>query len=650
MTTHLTVESLGVRPPPTERQDVVLVGAGMSSLYIAWRLLQEDPSLRIAILERINRTGGRLDSNLIDFGRGNVVKEEQGGMRFTFDAMDDLMALFLTLGIEEYIVPFPMSSMGNNRLYFRGHAFTNREGASRNHAIWSEIYGLESPERGIDPKSIINSVFNRILAQNPDFPDRPDVRTPEFWQRFRLMCKWNGQPLVDWSLWNILCDMGYSNECITLLYRLLGFNGTFLSEMNAGEAYQLLEDFPANPKFHTLRDGFGTLPTALAKAIGTERIHLLTNVDAVDANPACGGYVLSCSQTDRGGKVSKHEVTADKVVLGLPRLALEELFIRSDAFNRLEPERSATLWNALQSATNQPLLKINLYYDSAWWGNSLSGQPPVSFGPNFSDLPLGSVYPFYTVDEALAAALEYRAWLTEHGGTPTEEIAEELGRLDRAKYDRPAALTIYCDFVNINFWRALQGNGELFDSELQRRYTEQKPQTVYAASRAVVHEATRLFKLLFNTRFVPEPKLTSARIWSGATRVGVEPAEQVGFGVHQWGLGARDDEVMATLVEPLDNLYTCGEAYSDYQGWVEGALRSADRVLAQGFGLDPIAAVFEREHRESSSDAIKRAYQSRATERIRKHIDRYFDPDGEVPHPGEALDEGYGLALTYFDR
>lgn len=56
-------------------------------------------------------------------------------------------------------------------------------------------------------------------------------------------------------------------------------------------------------------------------------------------------------------------------------------------------------------------------------------------------------------------------------------------------------MTIYCDFVNINFWRALQGNGELFDSELQRKYTEQKPQTVYAASRAVVREATRLFKL-----------------------------------------------------------------------------------------------------------------------------------------------------------
>ncbi len=31
--------------------------------------------------------------------------------------------------------------------------------------------------------------------------------------------------------------------------------------------------------------------------------------------------------------------------------------------------------------------------------------------------------------------------------------------------------------------------------------------------------------------------------------------------------------------EGVDNLHVCGEAYSDYQGFIEGALRSSKAVL-----------------------------------------------------------------------
>ena len=51
------------------------------------------------------------------------------------------------------------------------------------------------------------------------------------------------------------------------------------------------------------------------------------------------------------------------------------------------------------------------------------------------------------------------------------------------------------------------------------------------------------------------------------------------------------------MIEPLPNVFTCGEAFSDYQGWVEGALRSADLVLGcEPFGLEPISAVYAQEH------------------------------------------------------
>ena len=643
MSSHYTIESMPPKPLPAEA-DIVIVGAGMSGLYVAWRLLMEDPNRSICILDRINRTGGRLDSDRVHFPDGTVVKEEQGGMRFTFDTMDDLMSLFLLLGLDAEIVPFPMNSGGNNRLYFRGQAFTNATAKADDYAIWSELYDLDQAERGIDPKSVINTVFNRILSANPDFEQRPDPRPPEFWQAFRLECAWNGVKLNDWSLWNLLTEMGYSNECVTLLYRLLGFNGTFLSEMNAGEAFQLLEDFPADPQFFTLMDGFSGLPNRLVDAIGMEHIHLLTTVESLAAR-AGGGYELRTHHTESGERQTI--VAKERVVLALPRLALEKLFLRSNAFNELPPDRADALWNTLLTTTEQALLKINLYYHQAWWGNWLSGQPPVAFGPNFSDLPLGSVYPFYGLDEALFASLEYRNWLKKNHLPVPPELAAKLADIDRGKYTKPAALTIYCDFLNINFWRALQENGPRFESPLQSDYNKAVPQKIYPASQAVVREATRFFKQLFNSHYVPAPMLTSARIWAGTTELGVPPSRQVGYGVHQWGLHANDREVMQALVEPIPGIYTCGEAFSDYQGWVEGALRSADRVLAE-FGLESISVVYTKKH-GPPSEVIRTRYARFSTERIRKYIVEDFAPAGDVSGAA-ALDEGFDVQLTYFNQ
>jgi monoamine oxidase len=634
-------------PSIPEETDVLIVGAGMSGLYVAWRLLDQEKPPSVCILEKMDRTGGRLDSDVVHFPDHEDVKEEEGGMRFTFDGMDDLMTLFVELGLEDQIVPFPMNSGGNNRLYFRGRAFTNREAKEGGYKVWSELYNLDEAERGINPSEMINTVFNRLLAANPQLKLPADGRTPEFWQCFRLDCSWHGVTLKDWTLWGLLDEMGYSNECITMLYRVLGFNGTFLSEMSAGEAFQLLADFPADPQFRTLADGFSGLPNALVEQIGMDSIFLDTAVHRIEK--VDGGYTVAYT---RDGEQA--EIRAKKIVLAIPRLALEKLYVGSDLLNRMESRGDAeALWDNLQTTTQQSLLKINLYYDKAWWGNDLSGRPDVSFGPNFADLPLGSVYPFYAIDPALSAAAEYHEWLVAHNQPPSDIGADKLAEINADKYKRPAALTIYCDYLNINFWRGLQETGEMFDSSMQREASDKTPQTIYPASVEVVAAATSLFKKLFNTHHVPQPVLTSARIWSGTTRFDAPPAQQVGFGVHQWGLHADDRAVIEALVEPLPNVYTCGEAFSDFQGWVEGALRSADLVLGQGFHLKSISENYQEEH---GGRLAKEELEERYAERMTEGIRRYIDPDFEVDAAGTALDmtrtaptvhEQFGVALTY---
>ena len=199
------------------------------------------------------------------------------------------------------------------------------------------------------------------------------------------------------------------------------------------------------------------------------------------------------------------------------------------------------------------LLKINLYFTAAWW-RSGPVQPPVRFGPNFTDLPLNSVYPFYS----LAA-----------GAAPGADESLAAGA---------AALTIYCDLDNTSFWSGLQNVGARFTSSLQKEH-EVAPQTLFAASEQVVSEARRQLALLFAVDEVPEPILTSYRFWDGT--------DDFEYAYHQWRLGVDDDEVRNYLRAPIDGLHVCNEAISDMHGWVNGSLRSTNLVLDQ-FGIAPM--------------------------------------------------------------
>ena len=221
-----------------EQADLVIVGAGMAGLYCAWRILTKKPSdtpINIVIVERLNRTGGRLDTDLIKIedadGTGQAtVREEEGGMRFNY-SMSELMSLFAALRLCDEIVPFPMKGK-NNRYYFRGRGFTYEE-AAENPGIWSELYHLAPAEQNQSPTDILTTVYHRLLTEN-GVTDPPENPTPGFWQKFRLEYKWKDVPLYKWQLWGLLKNMGYTEECIVMFAHTMGFEGPFLSLMNGG--------------------------------------------------------------------------------------------------------------------------------------------------------------------------------------------------------------------------------------------------------------------------------------------------------------------------------------------------------------------------------------------------------------------------------
>ncbi|MCH8308917.1 MAG: FAD-dependent oxidoreductase [Chloroflexi bacterium] len=537
-----------------ESADIIIVGAGIAGLYCAWRLLDKDRSLNVVVVDRLNRTGGRLDTDLIkiDTGDGDVtVRDEEGGMRFNYE-MNELMALNGSLGLCDDIVPFPMSPTSGpnyNRYYMRGYRSTVEQAPDQDYYYWSEAYpNLSDDEKGKSPVTIITEVYHKILKQNGETP--PDSPTPKDWQKFRLEYTWNGTLMNEWQLWGLLRDMGYSEECIKMLSDAIGFEGPFLSLANAGEAFQILEDFPKDPTYFTFRRGYSTLPDALREKIEDAggQIFLGTNVDAINSRGNSYRLKLTVAPPDQSSSpfvengVTRY-IDAPKIILAVASKALANLYGASPVFN--ESAHAEQLWRDIQSVVNMRLLKINLYYDEEWWENL---DKPVSYGPSFTDLPLGSVYPFYSLQGP-------------------------------ENYERPAALTIYCDFNNTNFWQHLQNVEPYFNSVLQEHHTTTSPQVLFPASEAVVGEATKQFKLLYDYDYIPEPILTSYRLWGGES--------DFGYAYHQWALNADDKGVIRRLIEPIDHVYVCNEAYSDMQGWVNGSLRSADLVMSK-FNIQPL--------------------------------------------------------------
>jgi hypothetical protein len=115
-------------------------------------------------------------------------------------------------------------------------------------------------------------------------------------------------------------------------------------------------------------------------------------------------------------------------------------------------------------------------------------------------------------------------------------------------------------------WRNTQRLGHRFDSPLQRENPNLIP-----ASEPLVWEAMSQLKNIFNVKEVPYPILTSYRSWNGKG--------DHGYGYHFWNVGVNDKNLEVTRPVKGKNLYLCNEAWSGYQGWVEGSLKEAENVV-----------------------------------------------------------------------
>jgi monoamine oxidase len=307
--------------------------------------------------------------------------------------------------------------------------------------------------------------------------------------------------------------------------------------------------------FH-VQDGYDVLPLKMADMFrqvgGTVHLqHRLKSFDQVTS----GGSPAIEMRFEHGGAV--RTVVARRLILAMPRRSLE-LLDQSGAV--LGPDRNnRRVRDLITSVTPIPLFKLAICYPSPWWqtidpqahANGATELKKITQGESITDMPVRQVY-YWAVDQKT----------------------------------QKAVVLIYDDGGDLDYWAGLrdQNHGEPFDSGEWDSAGATLPRWGdYQAPRLMIEEAHRQLMIMHGVQGhagIPAPYAAAYRDW------GEDP---YGGGANFWHVGVNGREVFHDIIQPKPPIpvYICGEAYSNFQGWVEGPLETADQMLALHFGLQP---------------------------------------------------------------
>lgn len=383
----------------------------------------------------------------------------------------------------------------------------------------SDGYELTGPEGGRSPIELLASAFDRIVPGAMHRTDREGQITSQ--ERVYL-----GRPLYEWTCRDALLTV-MSAEAYRLVVDCLGY-AAIIGTRNAADAipYVVAEMKPEADDQVALVGGMDRLPRTMAARVAADggEVHLGHGLNHFEAESSGGGTVFRL-QFDGGASV-----LARRIVLALPRPALEAVAARSAML------RSSSVHRLAGSVAVHDAAKLFLTYDRPWWRDAgIQGHRLIT------DLPLRKVYYF--------------------------------DRIDGADGDgRALLLATYTDTTDVAPWRALAGPVAQPGRMTDRGHGGAARWDAYAASPSQVDEAQRQLGTVHGLPEIPFPTGAAFMDWGADSR---------GGGWFFWRAGVRSWEVMDRIVQPDagSQVFVCGDAYSVAQGWVEGALQTADRVM-----------------------------------------------------------------------
>jgi lysine 2-monooxygenase len=651
--------------------DLAIVGGGIAGLYVAWRAAKSEAlrsrmgrGLSIELFEATPRIGGRLLSVKMP---GVDFHAELGGMRYTsnhilfrrtindlqlqskpFNVTDRLMYLrgkHLRVGSiitdvcgtchskpgmpyrldeGEPMNPVQLTRMAISAALRSVHfdlSSLSREKEQTKHEIAltaATLAGLSEDGASLS-KSILSSRQWRLLKQYGMIQQRP---------------------LHKLGFWNLLQHF-LSSEAFLLVHDGLGYESLF-ANWNAAEAIPcFLADFGVD--YFTVRRGLGAVPDRLAArltkdfGVAQNKQHRLRSVELETVESDSGAHprfrlefevdegeadtdVLSSNRADKARP--PRVVLADRLILALPRVALLKVCrdlrgsgsLVDDDLRNFQKQAAEFHKLVAQSVTGHALFKLFLAYDSPWWRDPRA--LGADSGRSTTDLPIRQVY-YYR--PAHATRLEKDS---SKDKTPPEVRNPSTGKnpserkIVAMQAFRGVVMASYSDEHYVDFWKPMvrkppkPGEPALpvyrRDCDEFHEKIEEPVLEAWGITEPMLMKAHRqivsLHPDLAALAEIPKPYVGIAQDWSGTPFYG---------GWHSWNPHARSWEVVPKLTQPLGEkvpLFTCGEAFSTEQGWVEGALKSAELVLEKlgveelSFGDDDLFPVRSESFRQYIHD------------------------------------------------
>ena len=580
--------------------DVAIVGAGAAGLYAAWRLLSV-PAYRtksIALFDAADRAGGRILSVTLP---GVPYVGELGAMRYlpeqilTRSLVEDKLQLQhgdFTFETEGYFLRgTPVSQ----------HAIAFAKAASPAQNVFP--FNVDESEKGKTPIELIVLSIQRALRvlQIPNLEAKPDERgttvaallrklhdldqdtvhsnlvgrfTGKEWRLIKRYGCLDGRPLYEIEFWDLIRRF-LSQEGHNLAYA--GSGG--YQYLNAADALVwFLSDFAGSP-YRTIAGGMGKLVDELSDGI-VDRVRSPSGELSVmnfgwglrevrrEANRGSSVIRLTFGIGKLGAEnLPMKTISATTVILALTQPALKSIKFHDFQMERGDSnERTAQRFNtSLDAVTPNPLFKACIVYERPWWREE---KVPSCFRV-FTDLPLRHIY---------------------HFGA---ERQRQLSGTD--KRSLVCMLLLFVDARYANYWKRLHeitSDSSPFEYATGRTSRRGLKQIlgVYGTGDALRAEIRDLLGKV-SGKAAPIPIALILKHWSG---------EPYSSGWHAWNVGARSWEVAEKLVRPFHdaNLFICGEAFSGEQGWIEGAFKSAERVLERLGVPSPPSWVDQAEYEE----------------------------------------------------
>jgi hypothetical protein len=553
-------------PDLPDRVDIAIVGGGISGLYCALqlaRLIKANQPLHIGgarldsaslapvpihLFEASERLGGRIETwnvTLTPGPNGEVYRAEFGPMRVEPRDQPLLKNLLDHIGIGE-----PQGGPESDFDLTGFSAYASEEPLQPKFTLQGE----EGEQSSLLDLLLlaIRRICELVAEENQQIPADTHRDAARYWRQFLGGSSvrrryWKGE-LRNWI-------MNLDHEDYDHIRRNIGINGVYLRDMGFwnllsevlshlavlrirdwGSYYHLVSENPnaaehlimwlrsikSTNSLRGIRGGMELMVTELGKRLTPDhgvQLHMPRTVIAVE--PAAPDAERRLRVRFNDGR----SVLARDVILALPKRSLENLDL-------------APLGPHLDAVVGIPLLKVFFVIDQPWWEDN---RPANRFA---GDLPTREIHYWKSKDRSRGVVMIYT--------------------------DRPA-LQFWTDYLDEEH-EMYQDRAVIWQLDPNQGRTEER-----LPNRRLWRRFVQYARDYEHNDFTADRLLAvGLRDW------GKEPYDGA---VHVWRPRRRSWEVMAQLVafgfSPGEtNMHVIGDAYSDYQGFIEGALRSTARVIS----------------------------------------------------------------------